>query len=128
MKENELMSFEIKAEHIPTAEEIRSIFTLFTNQEHVKEDRIIEKDGNLFILEFTVADGQDDATTEYAYKAKRPLEKKGAKENEFSEGTIQATYYDKDGIPFCGDTLADLINGKWIYTKEGEATKIKQQQ
>jgi hypothetical protein len=128
MKENELMSFEVNAEHIPTAEEIRSIFALFTNKERVIEDRIIEKENNLFILEFTVADGPNGETAEYAYKAKRPLEKEGAKEDEFSNGTIQETYYDKDGIPFCGDTLADLINGEWIYTKEGEDAKKKMQQ
>jgi hypothetical protein len=108
MKESEAMFFESQQEHIPTIEEVRSIFKKITEKERVQPDRILEDEKGVYALEFTVASDTEGEKIEYGYMRKGRHEK-----GQSSSTSIQATHYDKDGMPYFGETVAECVDGKW---------------
>ena len=100
--------------------EINSLVELFANKKEVKQKRVCEDESGVYLAEFTVADGIEGGTTEFNYMRKGHHEKGGT-----TVTSIEAVYFDKDGIPFCSDAMANHINGEWIFTKEGEKAKNK---
>jgi hypothetical protein len=106
-------------ERIPSMAEVGEMLKGFSGMEAFVPDKLIEDDKGLCILRFSVADGPEGATAEYDYMRQgRHGEKDAA-----LVSMINITYYDKDGLPFCGDTLANLVDGEWKITDEG-AKKI----
>jgi len=106
-------------ERIPSIAEVGEMLKAFSGMEAFVPDKLIEDDKGLCIFRFSVADGPEGATAEYDYMRQG----RHGEKNAALITMINITYYDKDGTPFCGDTLANLIDGEWKITDEG-AKKI----
>jgi hypothetical protein len=120
MSEQFPTSFEQEKEKIPTIGEINSLVDLFANKKEVKQKKVHEDGQGIYLAEFTVAGDIGGEMTEFNYMRKGHHEKGGTMVT-----SLEAVYFDKDGIPFCSDTLANHINGEWVFTKEGEIIKNK---
>lgn len=99
-------NFEIKKEHIPTLEEVLSLFSELTGNEF-EEVRRLEDEKGLYLLEIVIPGDLPDETIEYAYMRKGRHEK-----GQTSATVIHVTYY-KNDIPISGTSVAEYIEGKW---------------
>jgi len=120
MSEKFPLAFEQVEEKIPTIGEINSLVELFANKKEVKQKKVYEDGQGVYLAEYTITGDIDDQNTEYNYMRKGHHEKGGSLIT-----SIEAIYFDKDGIPFCSDPMANYIDGEWIFTKEGEIAKNK---
>lgn len=93
-------------EHIPSPEEIHSVFRELARKEY-KETRTREDEKGLYLLEVEVAGETDGEVTEYAY-----MRKGRYPEGQISATEIHVTYY-KDGEPISGTSAARYIDGQW---------------
>jgi hypothetical protein len=107
MKEGDSNFFEIKHEHIPTPEEVYSIFKELTNKE-CKEIRKIEDEKGIYLLEVIIPGDLENEVVEYAY-----MRKGRYKEGESATTEIHVTYYDGD-MPVSGTSAARCIDGNWV--------------
>ena len=105
MKEN-LSSFETSSEHIPTSEEVSSIFTELTKKEY-KEIRKCEDQKGLYLLEIMVSGDLPNEEIKYSY-----MRKGRYKEGQISETGIHKTYLE-NGIPISGTSVARYVEGNW---------------
>jgi hypothetical protein len=71
-------------------------------------------------LEIRTEDGEGHR--EYTYERKK---QEGTDPGVYISATIYDLYYDKDGMPTCGESIAKLVNGDWRVTPMGpfELTK-----
>jgi hypothetical protein len=106
MPEKFPINFETKKEHIPTAEEVHSIFKKLTEKEY-KEARKLEDEKGLYLFEITVPGDSDNIVVEYAY-----MRKGKHKEGASLATEVHVTYYD-DGMPVSGTSAARCIDGEW---------------
>jgi len=110
MTEGESNLFEMEPEHIPTEEEVHSVFKELAEKEY-KEERRLEDEMGLYLLEVVAAGESEGETVEYAYMRKgrysQLAEQVGA-----SVTAIHATHY-QDGMPISGTCVAEYIDGKW---------------
>jgi hypothetical protein len=95
-----------KPEHIPTPEEVTSVFRELARKEY-RETRRREDEKGLYLLEVEVPGETEGEVVEYAYMRK----------GRYAEGQISATeihvaYY-KDGEPVNGTTAAKYVDGAW---------------
>ena len=101
----------IEAEHIPTPEELFSVFQELTEKEYT-EIRRREDEKGIYLLEITVPGELEGEVIEYAY-----IRKGKYKECETSAiGEINVTYY-KDNFPISGTSAARYIDGAWKILK-----------
>jgi hypothetical protein len=100
-------AFEAAPEHIPTPEEVSSIFKKLTEKEQT-EGRKLEDEKGLYLLEITTPGDIEGEVNEYAY-----MRKGKHNEGQTSSTSIQITTYDKDGVPYWGTTVAECVDGKW---------------
>jgi len=101
----------IEAEHIPTPEEVHSVFRELTDKPFSETDRRENSEG-LYFLEVTMPGDAEGETIEYSYTRKGRHET-----NTQSSGhEIQVTYY-KDGVPYHGTTAARYVDGNWKIIK-----------
>jgi len=97
---------EIPQEHIPSSEEVNSIFEKLIKKEY-KEIRKLEDEKGLYLLEVNVPGELEGEVIEYAY-----MRKGRYPEGESSADEIHITYY-KNGKPEGGTSAARCIDGKW---------------
>ena len=93
-------------EHVPTPEEVRSIFKKLTEKEYT-EVRRVEDGKGLYLFDITVSGELEGEVTEYSYRRGQT----GA--DKHLVDAIQVTYYE-NGIPISGTTVAEIVNGKWV--------------
>lgn len=98
---------ENKPEHIPTPEEVSSIFKELTEKEYT-EVRKLEDEQGLYLYEVKIQGDSTDEETEYAYMRKGQY-----KEGSSTATEIHITYF-KDGTPVSGTSVARYVDGKWI--------------
>ncbi len=106
MTEKENNSFESESEHIPTPEEVHSVFSELIGKKY-SEKRKLEDEEGLYILEVVALGDSEGEVNEYAYMRK----------GRYPEGAITATeihvtYY-VDGVPISGTSAARYVEGKW---------------
>lgn len=90
-------------EHIPTAEEVRSVFEQLTGGAKWEEVRAREDEKGLWLWEIRLPDG-----TEYSYMRKG----RHAPQLEASRTAIYMTEFDGD-MPAGGHNVAEFENGAW---------------
>lgn len=103
-----LNSFEAAPEHIPSPEEVYSIFRQLSDKK-LLEHRRLEDEKGLYLLEAVTPEDENGETVEYGY-----MRKGRYPQGQTSSTSIQMTYYDKNGTPYWGTTRAECINGKWV--------------
>lgn len=92
-------------EHIPTLEEVRSIFRRLT-EKRFKEVRKINDEKGLYLFDITVPGKLKGEVTEYSYR--RGQTDKHANPID----SIQVTFYEYDR-PVSGTTVAEIVDGEW---------------
>ena len=108
MGENESKYVEMSPEKIPTSEEVHLVFKELAGKEY-KEARKCEDEKGLYLLEVITSGDAEGEKIEQAY-----MRKGRYKEGQTSATEIHVTYYDKDGFPESGTSVAKFLNGKWI--------------
>lgn len=99
-------TFEGKREQIPTQENIREIFERLIGDKEYEEIRICEDDQGLYLWEIRVSEGYEEV--EYSYmRAGR------YKEGEASDTAIHIMFFDQEGVPVGGHSVAKYIDGEW---------------
>jgi hypothetical protein len=99
-----------KLEQIPTSEEVQLLFEKILGKVKYETTRKLEDEQGLYLWEIKIL--QEDGTSiEYEYY----------KSKNFAEGSafktaIRITYFDEDGIPISGTTVAKFIDNKWVET------------
>jgi hypothetical protein len=109
MSEREPNQFENEPEHIPSPEEVRSIFRELSEKEFVETKRVDDEKG-LVILEVEVAGETEGQVIEYAYR--RTLRHLQGAKTEFEVPEIHTTVYE-DGMPVRGTSAARYVEGGW---------------
>ena len=96
-------------ESIPTPEEIHSVFEQLAGESEYEEVRKLEDEQGLYLWDITVFG--EDGDLEYSYM----------REGQYTEGqasltAIHVTFFDSEGTPVGGHSVAKYINGKWKLT------------
>lgn len=95
-------------ETIPTIEEVRLIFERLLGEGAAFEEvRMREDGGGLYLWDIKIT-GDDGGETEYSY-----MRKGRYKEGEASRTAIHVTFFDADGMPTGGHSVAHFENGAW---------------
>ena len=97
---------EQEQEHIPTPEEVHSVFKELTNKEY-KETRRCEDEQGLYLLEVIVPGDEPEEEIEYQY-----MRKGRYPEGESGSTEICVTYYENKK-PISGTSAARCVDGKW---------------
>jgi len=106
MTEGLSKKLETGSENIPTPEEIATVFEELVGSKEYTEGRKLEDELGVYLWEIRME--TEDGHTEYEYNRAGPNPKgKGL------QTAIYATFYDNDGIPISGSSVAKLINNKW---------------
>jgi pimeloyl-ACP methyl ester carboxylesterase len=104
--EHYLEKAEKNIEHIPTQEEVLSIFRQLVGETEFRERRRLEDEQGLYLWEITIP--TEDGHTEYQY-----MRKGSHKEGFDSVTSIYITFFDNEEIPVSGHDVASFINGEW---------------
>lgn len=107
MTEKDPNPFETDPEHVPTAEEVHSVFKELIAKEY-KETRRREDEKGLYLLEVVAAGNSESESTEYAY-----MRKGRYPEGQISATEIHVTYYENE-MPISGTSAARYVDGKWV--------------
>ncbi len=104
-----------KHEHIPNAEEVRSLFEKILGGVKYETRRQLEDEQGLYLWEIKIP--QEDGTSiEYEYCRKGDYKSRGLAGGSASETAIHVTFFDEDEIPESGHSVLKLIDNKWIET------------
>lgn len=101
-------------EHIPSIEEVRELFEKFIGENKFVELRKLEDEKGLYLWEIRIS--AEDGSTEYEYIRKGNYKKRGLPGGSSSSTAINKTDFDLAGIPCGGQSVAKLIDGKWLLT------------
>ena len=107
-------SLEKMQESIPTAEEVRAVFEQLLSGKEFEEGRKREEEKGLWVGEIVVK-GRDGSYSEYAYVRKgryAPLPGK-SRGIEARDTAVCVAFYDADGMPGGGETVARFEEGAW---------------
>lgn len=116
MKEQRPNSVEKGPGHIPTPEEVKSIFEQLVEGKEYKEGRKLEDKQGLYLWEITIpieslSGEKEGMYAEYSYMRKGRYE-----QGQAAATAIHVTFFDKDDMPKGGHCVANLINNKWVLT------------
>ncbi|MDD5396654.1 MAG: hypothetical protein PHW24_01190 [Candidatus Moranbacteria bacterium] len=103
-----------KSEHIPTPEEVKSLFEKLVGENGYEDVRKLEDERGLYLWEIKIA--QEDGSMEYSYIRKGDYKSRGLAGGSASETAIHVTYFNEDGIPISGTSVLKLVNDKWVET------------
>jgi len=93
-------------EHIPTQEEVREIFDQLIGEKEYKEVRKLEDEKGLYLWDIVISG--EDGSAEYSYMRKGQHPEGKAKIN-----AVHVAFYDKEGMPESGRSVARYIDGEW---------------
>lgn len=105
-----------KKEQLPSQEEVKSAFETILKGKEYKEIRAISDERGLSIyeVEVTLEDGEK---IELNFQtAKNDYHDKSLPAGGQFSASIHATYYDKDSMPYSGESVANYLDGVWSYT------------
>lgn len=115
MNEKNLNNFEGGQESIPTPEQVREIFDRLIGEGKYEDRRKLEDEQGLYLWEAVVLEKDEDGcTSEYSYIRAGRYSEGG----QSSETAIHITYFDEEGIPIGGESVAKYKNGEWHYYTE----------
>lgn len=102
----ELPSLEQKPEHLPTVAEIHQVLDELIGKEYkeINRDYFKGEEDTPFYMEFTVPEDSPNKNADYIFYRGR-----GA----VPETIIDRMDYDENDIPYNGETVARLVEGKW---------------
>jgi len=103
-----------KPEHIPTSEEVLSLFKELVGENEYEVVRKLEDERGLYLWEIKIA--QEDGSIEYSYIREGNYKERGLAGGSALETAIHITYFDNDGVPISGHSVAKLIDGNWKDT------------
>jgi hypothetical protein len=106
---------EKKPEHIPTSEEVLSLFEKLVGENKFEDVRKLEDEQGLYLWEIKIVQ-EDGSSTEYSYIRKGDYKARGLAGGSASETAIHVTFFDPEGMPISGHSVMKLINDKWIET------------
>jgi len=95
-------------ENTPSESEIKSLFEELSGGKEFAEVRKLEDAEGLYLWDIQITDTQGEMT-EYSYMRKGRYE-----EGESSTTAIHVTFYDREGIPVGGHSVAKYIEGVWV--------------
>ena len=99
--------FEKGPEKAPTMEEVRSIFERLLGEGAVFEEvRMREDAEGLYLWDIKITG--EDGETEYSY-----MRKGRYPEGQALRTAIHVTFFDTDGMPTGGHSVAHFVNGTW---------------
>lgn len=104
-----------KREQLPSQAEVKSVFEVVLKGNVCKETRVLndEKGLSVYEAEVTLEDGEK---IELNYQtAKNDYRDKSLPAGGQFSASVHATYYDKDGMPYSGECVANFLDGKWEY-------------
>lgn len=100
-------------EDIPTPEEVQEIFEQLVGEKRYEDIRKLEDEQGLYLWDIIISkeDGEEDGDIEYSYmrEGKYP-------EGQASVTAVHVAFFDKEGIPEGGYSVAKYIDGKWEMT------------
>lgn len=102
-----------KTEHIPTAEEVLSLFEKLVGENKYEEVRKLEDEKGLYLWEIKI-DHEDGSSIEYSYMRKGNYKERGLAGGSDPETAIHMYVFDSEGIPYTGYPLRKFLDGKWI--------------
>ena len=105
---------EKKPEHIPTAEEVLLLFEKLLGETEYEDVRKLEDEQGLYLWDIKII--QEDGSIEYSYIRKGNYKERGLAGGSALETAIHVTYFDNDGTPVSGHSVAKFIDGKWMGT------------
>lgn len=103
-----------KSEHIPTSEEVQSLFEKIAGEAKYEDVRKLEDEKGLYLWEVKIA--QEDGSVEYSYIRKGDYKSRGLAGGSALETAIHITYFDNDEMPISGHSVLKLISDKWVET------------
>lgn len=109
MNEKVQNQFEQKAEHIPTPEEVHEVLRQMVKGEGQETKRILDEQGNLYILEVIASGKEGGETIELGYRRKVYIGSDKA-----AEIAIHSALFSNGDYVTAGPQ-ADLIDGKWVF-------------
>ena len=101
-------------EHIPTSEEVLSLFEKLVGEAKYEEIRKLENEQGLYLWEIKIP--ETDGSVEYSYIRKGNHKEKRIAGGSPLETVISITYFNHDGFPTHGSTIYKIIDGEWKYT------------
>lgn len=99
---------ENEPERIPTPEEVRSIFERLIGREKYETVRTLEDEKGLYLWEVTVPE-KYGGYKEYGY-----MRKGRHAEGQISDAAIHVAFFNKDGVPVGGTSVAKYVEGEWV--------------
>lgn len=100
-----------KPEHIPTPEEVRSLFEKLVGEADYEEIQKLEDEQGLYLWDIKIT--QADGSIEYSYIRKGNYRKRGLPGGSSPDTAIHRTGFDKDGMPGGGIMVAKCVDGGW---------------
>lgn len=103
-----------KQEHIPTEDEIKSLFEKLTEGRAYTERRKLSDEAGegVYLWEITLTEPDSEGNvTEYSYAKKGQYPESKARET-----AIHKTVFDADGMPFAGGSVMKFVDGEWKET------------
>ena len=101
--------FEEGQESIPTPEEVMSVFEQLIGAKEFKEVRKLEDEKGLYLWDITIS--EENGETEYSY-----MRQGHYSEGQASATAIHVTFFDKEGFPAGGYSVAKFVDGEWSLT------------
>ena len=105
---------EEKSEHIPTSEEVQSLFEKLVGEVEYEVIRKLEDEQGLYLWDIKIF--QEDGSTEYSYIRKGNYKERGLPGGSAAETAIHVIYFDKKGDSISGSSVCKFINGQWRNT------------
>ena len=109
MHERPPNTFEEELEAIPTPEEVQSVFEQLVGKEEYEDVRKLEDKRGLYLWDIKI--NGEDGDTEYSYmrEGQHP-------EGQASTTAIHVTFFDQEGTPVGGHSVAKYVEGGWKLT------------
>ncbi len=106
MHEGPPKTFEESPESIPTPEKVQSVFEQLVGEAKYETVRKLEDEQGLYLWDIIVSG--EDGDTEYSYMRMGQYS-----EGQASATAIHVTFFNKDGIPMGGHSVAKYGKGEW---------------
>jgi hypothetical protein len=103
-------SVEKEREHIPSREEVKKLFEQFLAGAEYSIRREMEDEKGLYLWEIVMSG--EDGDTEYLYMRKGRYTVGG----QASETAIHVAFFDEDGSPVGGHSVAKYQDDTWVIT------------
>lgn len=103
-------------EQFPLPEEIESVFGFILKGREYVELRILKDEkGAVYCYEIEITREEGEKIELNYQRAKYDYRDKTLPAGGQFSASIHATYYDKDGVPYGGECVANYLDGKWEY-------------